>query len=84
MSSQQSGSTSPDNNTLKYTGQDGLYSAVILGSSSDVGGSVRQDTWCALASAWLLPPEGQPLHSWVLFLASWWTQNAQRTFSQLP
>ncbi|XP_040209991.1 transcription factor GATA-6 isoform X2 [Rana temporaria] len=51
MSSQQSGSTSPDNNTLKYTGQDGLYSAVILGSSSDVGGSVRQDTWCALASA---------------------------------
>ncbi|XP_072267430.1 transcription factor GATA-6 isoform X2 [Pyxicephalus adspersus] len=51
MSSQQSGSTSPDNNTLKYTGQDALYSAVILGSSSDVGASVRQDTWCALASA---------------------------------
>ncbi|XP_069587281.1 transcription factor GATA-6 isoform X1 [Ranitomeya imitator] len=51
MSSQQSGSTSPDNNALKYTGQDGLYSAVSLGSSSEVGGSVRQDSWCALALA---------------------------------
>ncbi|XP_063779650.1 transcription factor GATA-6 isoform X1 [Pseudophryne corroboree] len=49
MSSQQSGSTSPDNNTLKYTGQEGLYSS--LGSASEVGGSVRQDSWCALALA---------------------------------
>ncbi|KAM9308349.1 transcription factor GATA-6 [Gastrophryne carolinensis] len=51
LMSQQNGSTSPDNNTLKYTGQDGLYSAVSLGGTSDVGGSVRQDTWCALALA---------------------------------
>lgn len=51
MSSQQNGSTSPDNNTLKYTGQDGLYSAVSLGSTPEVGGSVRQDAWCALALA---------------------------------
>ncbi|KAG8571084.1 hypothetical protein GDO81_011519 [Engystomops pustulosus] len=51
MSSQQSGSTSPDNNALKYSGQDGLYSSVSLGSSSEVGGSVRQDSWCALALA---------------------------------
>ncbi|XP_068093348.1 transcription factor GATA-6 isoform X3 [Hyperolius riggenbachi] len=50
MSSQQSGSTSPDN-TLKYSGQDGLYSSVNLGSPPEVGGSVRQDTWCALALA---------------------------------
>ncbi|XP_053569105.1 transcription factor GATA-6 [Bombina bombina] len=50
MSSQQSDSTSPDSNALKYTGQDGMYS-VSLSSAADVGNSVRQDSWCALALA---------------------------------
>ncbi|KAM8967293.1 transcription factor GATA-6 isoform 1-T1 [Pelodytes ibericus] len=49
ISSQQSGSTSPDNNALKYTGQDGMYSTVNLSSSSEA--SVRQDSWCSLALA---------------------------------
>ncbi|KAM4705845.1 transcription factor GATA-6 [Rhinophrynus dorsalis] len=52
MSTQQSGSTSPDSHALKYTGQEGLYSAAVgLSSASDVAASVRQDSWCALALA---------------------------------
>ncbi|XP_053323149.1 transcription factor GATA-6 [Spea bombifrons] len=51
MSSQQSGSTSPENNALKYTGQEGMFSTVSLSSNSDVASSVRQDSWCALALA---------------------------------
>ncbi|KAM4688059.1 transcription factor GATA-6 isoform 2-T2 [Discoglossus pictus] len=51
MSGQQNESTSPDSNALKYTGQDGMYSGVGLSSSSEVGGSVRQDSWCSLALA---------------------------------
>ncbi|NP_001083725.1 GATA-binding factor 6-B [Xenopus laevis] len=51
MSAQQTGSASPDSNILKYTGQDGLYSAVSLSSASEVAASVRQDSWCALALA---------------------------------
>ncbi|XP_063307552.1 transcription factor GATA-6 [Pelobates fuscus] len=51
MMSSQSGNNSPDNNALKYTGQDGMYSAVSLSSASEVSASVRQDPWCALALA---------------------------------
>ncbi|KAE8598530.1 hypothetical protein XENTR_v10016855 [Xenopus tropicalis] len=51
LMSTQTDSTSPNSNTLKYTGQDGLYSAVSLSSASEVAASVRQDSWCALALA---------------------------------
>ncbi|XP_075441313.1 transcription factor GATA-6 isoform X2 [Ascaphus truei] len=51
MSAQQSESTSPDSNALKYTSQEGLYSGVGLSSAAEAAASVRQDPWCALAQA---------------------------------
>ncbi|KAK9403368.1 transcription factor GATA-6 [Crotalus adamanteus] len=45
-------STSPETSTLKYSGQEGLYSGVSLTSTAEVTASVRQDSsWCALALA---------------------------------
>lgn len=47
-------STSPETSTLKYSGQEGLYSSVSLTSTAEVTASVRQDSsWCALALAWI-------------------------------
>ncbi|XP_077208734.1 transcription factor GATA-6 [Paroedura picta] len=43
--------TSPETSTLKYSGQEGLYSGVSLTSTAEVTASVRQDSWCALALA---------------------------------
>ncbi|XP_054841761.1 transcription factor GATA-6 [Eublepharis macularius] len=44
-------SASPETSTLKYSGQEGLYSGVSLTSTAEVTASVRQDSWCALALA---------------------------------
>uniref|UniRef100_A0A8D0HGG9 GATA binding protein 6 n=1 Tax=Sphenodon punctatus TaxID=8508 RepID=A0A8D0HGG9_SPHPU len=44
-------SASPESSTLKYSGQEGLYSGVSLTSTAEVTASVRQDSWCALALA---------------------------------
>ncbi|XP_074843439.1 transcription factor GATA-6 isoform X2 [Carettochelys insculpta] len=44
-------STSPQGSTLKYSGQEGLYTGVSLTSTAEVTASVRQDSWCALALA---------------------------------
>ncbi|XP_005309537.1 transcription factor GATA-6 isoform X1 [Chrysemys picta bellii] len=44
-------STSPEGSTLKYSGQEGLYTGVSLTSTAEVTASVRQDSWCALALA---------------------------------
>ncbi|NXP63689.1 GATA6 factor, partial [Chloropsis cyanopogon] len=44
-------STSPESSSLKYSGQDGLYTGVSLTSTAEVTASVRQDPWCALALA---------------------------------
>ncbi|XP_042299179.1 transcription factor GATA-6-like [Sceloporus undulatus] len=45
-------SASPETSTLKYSGQEGLYSSVSLTSTAEVTASVRQDSsWCAIALA---------------------------------
>ncbi|KFO77905.1 Transcription factor GATA-6, partial [Cuculus canorus] len=44
-------STSSESSSLKYSGQDGLYTGVSLTSTAEVTASVRQDPWCALALA---------------------------------
>lgn len=47
-------STNPENSELKYSGQDGLYIGVSLASPAEItSSSVRQDSWCALALAWV-------------------------------
>ncbi|XP_019342632.2 transcription factor GATA-6 [Alligator mississippiensis] len=43
-------STSPESSTLKYSGQEGLYTGVSLTSTAEVTASVRQE-WCAGFSA---------------------------------
>ncbi|XP_019381726.1 PREDICTED: transcription factor GATA-6 [Gavialis gangeticus] len=43
-------STSPESSTLKYSGQEGLYTGVSLTSTAEVTASVRQE-WCTGFSA---------------------------------
>ncbi|XP_003219723.1 transcription factor GATA-6 [Anolis carolinensis] len=43
---------SPETNSLKYSGQEGLYPGVSLSSTAEVTASVRQESsWCAIALA---------------------------------
>ncbi|XP_034981071.1 transcription factor GATA-6 [Zootoca vivipara] len=52
MSGRGENASSPETSTLKYSGQEGLYSGVSLTSTAEVTASVRQDSsWCALALA---------------------------------
>lgn len=65
-------STSPETSTLKYAGQEGLYSGVSLTSTAEVTASVRQDPWCAMALAWIGGDRDGYLHwaatcSWLPF-----------------
>lgn len=81
-------SANPENSELKYSGQDGLYIGVSLASPAEVTSSVRQDSWCALALAWVAVgtrggrcrPVGPP--SQILLASSPdWAEDADQTSS---